>query len=377
MTARGKNMTLRRKRDIAAPTGTVAAGFASALMSFAISKGAQQSVLESRSQIGEQELRDQDQRIPLWKYIALMKASQEQCNDPALALHFGASFDFGELSIVGLILGASASWGDAFVQLNRYSRLMLEVDVGSRERFRLEQHGPELWMVDTRPHPNDFPELTESGFARGVCMSRRYAEGRRFVHAVHVTHAAPSYRSEYDRIFQVPVIFNSEKNALITDAAWLTQTSYVKSSAGYVFGIFSAHASALMKELDAAESVRARVHRILLPNLHTGALEMASVARNLGFSRDTLRRRLRAEGTTFEQLLDELRQQLASDYLSSKKLSVNETAYLLGFSEPSAFSRAFKRWTGMSPRAHARGIPREGAKRSSSSRSTKSVATLA
>jgi AraC-like DNA-binding protein len=60
---------------------------------------------------------------------------------------------------------------------------------------------------------------------------------------------------------------------------------------------------------------------------------------------------LKAEGATFEKVLDELRHKMALHYLSGNKVSVSETAYLVGFSEPAAFSRAFKRWTGSSPRA--------------------------
>jgi AraC-like DNA-binding protein len=74
------------------------------------------------------------------------------------------------------------------------------------------------------------------------------------------------------------------------------------------------------------------------------------IAKKLGFSRQTLFRRLKVEGATFEKVLDELRHMLALHYLSGEKVSVNETAYLLGFSEPAAFSCAFKRWTGFSPR---------------------------
>lgn len=67
-------------------------------------------------------------------------------------------------------------------------------------------------------------------------------------------------------------------------------------------------------------------------------------------SRHTLHRALRDEGVTFEQVLDELRNKLALHYLQIKRVSVNETAYLVGFSDQASFSRAFKRWTGISPR---------------------------
>ena len=80
---------------------------------------------------------------------------------------------------------------------------------------------------------------------------------------------------------------------------------------------------------------------------------MNAIAAKMATSPRTLQRNLKAEGVTFEQVLDELRCKLALTYLDGKKVSVNETAYLVGFSEPAAFSRAFKRWTGQSPRARA------------------------
>ena len=82
---------------------------------------------------------------------------------------------------------------------------------------------------------------------------------------------------------------------------------------------------------------------------------MDMIASKMGLSHQSLYRNLKAEGTTFEKVLDELRHQLALRYLRAKKASVNETAYLVGFSEPAAFSRAFKRWTGVSPREMRQG----------------------
>tara|TARA_R110002111_G_scaffold63279_2_gene104451 strand:- start:3508 stop:3930 length:423 start_codon:yes stop_codon:yes gene_type:complete len=117
----------------------------------------------------------------------------------------------------------------------------------------------------------------------------------------------------------------------------------------YVFGSISARADELMKALDAAQGVAAHVEAIILPVLHTGDVTMDSVAARMGVSRQTLYRQLKAEGTSFDTLLDSLRHQMALHYLSGEKVSVNETAYLVGFSDPSSFSRAFHRWTGTRP----------------------------
>ena len=112
----------------------------------------------------------------------------------------------------------------------------------------------------------------------------------------------------------------------------------------------SARAEKLLKSLEMSKTMRGRVENLLIPILHTGEASMDTIARKLGLSRQTLFRKLKAEGVTFEQVMDELRQKLALHYLNRKKVSVNQTAYLVGFSEPAAFSRAFKRWTGSSPR---------------------------
>jgi len=97
--------------------------------------------------------------------------------------------------------------------------------------------------------------------------------------------------------------------------------------------------------------LRAAVEARMLADLHEGTLSMDRIARDLGLSRQTLYRRLKDEGATFAQVHDDLRRRMAMDYLGARKVSVGETAYLLGFSEASAFVRAFRRWTGVSPTA--------------------------
>lgn len=93
---------------------------------------------------------------------------------------------------------------------------------------------------------------------------------------------------------------------------------------------------------------RTEVEKRLEPLLASGEIGIERLARDLGYSRQTLYRRLKAEGITYEQLLDGLRRRLALRFMRDG-LSVKDAAYRLGFSDPAAFSRAFKRWTGSSP----------------------------
>jgi len=328
------------------PELTVAAGLARGLIDLAVSKGANAPQLLERAGIAPDDLADQDTRLPFDKYVALMRAGKVLSNDPALALHYGETNDMARISVVGLLGQASETMLEAFAQLNRYGRLVVEFD-GGRERFRLERKDGGLWMVDTREHPNAFPELTESTFARMICDPRAFGVTQ-IAKAVHVTHPAPAYRAEYDRIYRAPVTFDSDWNAILIDESWMFHR--VSDQPRYVFGVLSERADALLKELESSKTVRGRVESLLLPVLHKGDIGMDAIAAKLAVSRQTLFRKLKAEGTTFEKVLDELRHRLALNYLSGKKVSVNETAYLVGFSDPAAFSRAFKRWTGSSPR---------------------------
>ena len=99
-----------------------------------------------------------------------------------------------------------------------------------------------------------------------------------------------------------------------------------------------------------ANPFRGEVERRMEAMLATGEVRIDRVAADMGLSRQTLYRRLKEEGATFEELLDGLRHRLALRYLRADQLSVKAAAYRLGFSDPAAFSRAFKRWTGSSPR---------------------------
>jgi AraC-like DNA-binding protein len=331
---------------------TIAASSAAALMGLVVAKGASRKTLEERSGIDRDDLSDRANRIPFSRYVRLMRAGQQLLNDPALALHFGEAVDVSEINI-GCIVSGADSIDDAFAQVNRYARLGVELDcVGNGDRFQLERTAGRLLIVDARRNPNDFPELSESTFARMVCSTRRGLGEVKFFKAVEFTHPEPLYRYEYERVFGMPVSFGSDKNALRIDEAMLANYQLPPSS-GYVSAILKEHAETLLARLNDSQSIRARVVETLTPVLHAGDVSVNAIARKLGLSRQTLFRKLKAEGVTFEQLLDELRHSLALHYLGGNK-GVSQTASLLGYSDPAAFSRAFKRWTGSSPRGAAK-----------------------
>ena len=330
--------------------GTVSAGYARAFLDFAVSRGADRAALLRAAGVLPQQIEDQDARVPMARYVTLVRAAKAACGDPALPLAFSAETSFETFSIVGLICLAAPTMGEALAQLSRYRRLIAEVDAGGGEaRFQVVPGPDGLWLEDRRPDPNAFPELTEAAFSRFACEFARRNGDTPFILEVQVTHPRPDHARAYDEIFKAPVTFGAARNALRIDPAWLSLPTTNPNR--YVFGVFNERAERLLAELEAQGTVRARLESLLITQMHRGEASMAAAARALGMSQTTLRRRLAAEETRFEAVLDALRQDMAQAYLSDGRLSVNETAYLLGFSDPSAFSRAFKRWTGKAPRA--------------------------
>lgn len=326
---------------------TASSGFVLSLVDFAVSKGADRAALLAQADIDPTDLADRDSRIPFAKYQTLMRAAKTMTKDPALALHFGEAVDVVQFSIIGLIGQASDTMLEAFHQLNRYVRLIVDIPTDGPDRFIMRRDETGLWLHDMRSSPDDFPELGESAFSHIAAGPRRVGVPE-WVREVRYTHAAPSYREEYGRVFGAPVHFSSDRNAMRLEERIVEHR--IGKLPRYVFGVLTEHADVLLKHLQTIATARSRVETLLMPVLHTGDVSMDSIADQLGVSRQTLYRNLKSEDVTFEQVLDELRHKLALEYLRGRKASVTDTAYLVGFSDPAAFSRAFKRWTGMSPR---------------------------
>jgi AraC-like DNA-binding protein len=329
---------------------TVSAGYAQALIEVAVAHGADRAALLAATGFDPAACPGPDTRVPFETFKMLMRTAATACKNPALALHFGAESRFVDMSIVGLIAHASATMGEAFAQVNRYARLVVEVDGHqTHERFAIVRRDGETWMEDRRRNPDDFPELTESTFARFIADTRRSFGAVPFAKCICFTHAAPAHAEACRRILGVPVAFGCNWNAIAIHDSWLALP--LPGTSWYVFGIFSDRAQALLEDLQRSQSLAAQVEAALIPLLHSGDTGMDRIARQLGTSRTSLYRRLKAEGASFDSIVDQLRHRMALHYLAGKKVSVGETAYLVGFTDPASFSRAFKRWTGSAPRA--------------------------
>lgn len=325
---------------------TVSSAFFRSLLDYSVQRGADRKMLLACAGASATALEDRDSRLPFSQYVALMRAAKAATGDQALALGFGQAIDVSDISIVGLIGEASETMLEGFAQLNRYVRLVADVQLEGPDRFVMKRDKDGLWLTDARANPDAFPELSESAFSHMVAGARR-AGVSGWIREVRFTHASPDDIADYERAFGVPVLFSGDRNAMRIDEGVLQHKLAARPR--YAFGVLVEHADMMLEKIAQASTTRGEVERLLIPILHRGEATMEGISAKLGVSRQTLYRNLRKEGITYGQVLDELRHRLALQYILGPKTSVNEVGYLIGYSDPAAFSRAFRRWTGTSP----------------------------
>ena len=190
------------------------------------------------------------------------------------------------------------------------------------------------------------PVIMDAFFSTVVNMCRAsYGDGFEPLR-VELQRSEPPSTKEFTRVFRAPIAFESVSNALVMRLSDLTRalpTANVElaRASEQVIGEYLSQ----FRKSDVVDRAKAR----LVEQLPSGNPTQESLASALNLSVITLQRKLHERDTSFTKILEDTRRELASEYMHKKSMSNKEIAYLLGFSEPSNFSRAFKRWTGLSP----------------------------
>lgn len=327
---------------------TIAANMVASFVDYAEERGANRDQLLSAASVTAKDLNEPDGRIVADVYGAVQEAAIKATGDTGLSMRHASDQRLDHLSIVGLIAETSGPLPEVIRQLNRYVRLVADIPMaGTEDRFELIPTGAETWLVDHLPIDLAGSGAIEATFASFASSFRHIEPDIPLVVEIMVTFDRPEHAYLYNEIFQAPVRFGAERNALCIHPHWANIRE--RDANPYALALFIDHAEALLTLLQETETFKARVEEKILSELHRGPVARELVARDLGVSERTLHRRLKSENLTYGEVYDAVRDTMAREYLISGKTTVAEVAFLLGFSETSAFVRAFRRWTGTNP----------------------------
>lgn len=280
----------------------------------------------------------------------LWAVGERLTGDADLGMHSAEAYNPGALNIVGYVVLSCRTAGEALDRLSRYAALLNEglqvelVERGDRIMCRFDA----VESLDSFLHRT--PRQALETLAAGIVVTlRRLATAPVEPREVHFRHATPASTVEHQRIFGRGVRFRERENAVIYTREALT-TPFISADPA-LLEIFEGDALRKLQALTVHGSVSRRVLALLAVRLKGDVPPLSDVASELAMSQRSIQRSLSEEQTSYRQLVDDVRKNLAIEHLSRPGASATDVAFLLGFSEPSAFTRAFRRWTGSAPSA--------------------------
>jgi AraC-like DNA-binding protein len=295
------------------------------------------------------ETQDPDARVPVSKHIALWHLIAQHAPDPGFGIRLGAALEVRKLGLVGYAMYYSSTLDQALRRLVRYSRIVNET-----LRLTLGRHGPHVALSVSDPYDLG-PGLRcalDSRLALIVATARAIT-GRDIVPVkVAFPLGPPKTLVHHERFFHCPLEFNQPSSLVVlrTEDAALP---VLRADADLV-GYLDNHAESVLRGLVGSGSVTERVRAAVWTDLSHGLPTLADVAATLGTSPRTLQRQLGAEGTSFSEVVDAIRRDMAAACMGDQRLSIDEIAFLLGYADTTSFRRSFKRWTGQTPREYRR-----------------------
>jgi AraC-like DNA-binding protein len=309
-------------------------------------QGLSATELLQRAEVKPYVLNQKSARIPFCQHAALLdlaaRATENGCFGLDLAANQGDPRDNGLLVYTAL---SSKTLGEALKVLKRYFHVLNEaIDVSvviAPREVTIDYH-----LSDTRlATPRQAMEFGAANFVRTL---RFLTNSRLRPVEVKFRHSRNQEIAKFERFFGCPVRFGTRQNSLTFSRRQLALP--LATADKRLHGLLTGYCEEILANReDSSPDLRHRAERIIAKLLCRGEAETEAVAHELGMSVRTLARRLGDLGVSFGQILDELRHDLAVRYLRDQNLSLSQIAFLLGYSELSAFSHAFRRWTRTTP----------------------------
>jgi len=300
------------------------------------------SDLLQNTQLSASDLTSPEIKVSLNQIITCCRNAASLCRDPFAAYRAGNRFHVSSYGIYGFAILCSPDLRQTMRFSEQYHVLsapLTEISYGEDG-----QHAG--WTINPIPHPKIDAQLyrflVELQFGIHVSLNRDTMGPWFMPQEFHVRYKPPHDASLYRERLGCEVRFLQPENRIIWSIAWMNKSPEVGNAATYAAAIKLC--DKMIDELHLRTGVSGKVREALFPHL-TKRISVEDVAERLHITTRTLRRKLCEENTSFRGLADELRMQVAIKYLRDTRMTVDEIADLLGFSDTAGFRRAFRRWT--------------------------------
>jgi AraC-like DNA-binding protein len=291
-----------------------------------------------------------DERVPGSMVERLWQVAETLTGDRDFGLHAAESYNPGTLNILGYVILNCRTPVEVLDKLARYVSLL-----NDGLRVRSSRDGAETCIefevvADRDNYMLRSPRQPMETMAAGVtCTLRALTNATSSPREICFRHRAPAAIAEHVRIFGIAPRFRQPADRMVFSTQDLERP--IPSANATLLTVFERHADGMLAQIEEHGPVSRRVLQLLARRLQGGAPPLGEVASALAMSARNLQRTLHEENTSYQALLDHARRELALRHLATPEGSAAEVAFLLGFADASAFTRAFRRWTGSTPGA--------------------------
>ena len=321
----------------------VPVAYAEALLALAEELGLARAELFVAARVRPEVLGSPNGRLSFIDFHQLTQAALERCGEPALGLALGQRLNVSTHGILGYAVLSSANLGKALQFALKYYRVL-----GLSFELELVERGEDMELRAVESFPmGPQSRFTAEGLLASIHTIARFLLGEELQGlAVGFAYPAPEYAERYVEVFGIAAQFEQSYHWLRLPRYYLQRPMALANPA--TVQMCEQQCEALLASLDVQDGLLTRLRRLLLarpgefPNLESAASALHTSGRSL-------RRHLARMGTSYQQVLDDVRKRLALQYLTSTHLPLYEIANLLGFSDSSNFRRAFRKWTGKLP----------------------------
>lgn len=289
------------------------------------------------------------EQIPVTLWRQWLASAAEQLNDPLLGLHLGQSVTAAHFGVMGYVLLSCPNLGAALTRMAEYERLLYDVNPMQQ---RLEGEEVVLEWGVARGRPGAL--VDECAIAMLAQFTRNILREPAKLNGICFVNETPANPQAYRDWFDCPVEFAASVTQLRFPATLLAAP--LRQPDASLLAILAQQADTLLAALPKDHSFTTEARRAIARLAAEGQLSLQAVASSLHTSSRSLHRRLAESGTNFHRLRDDTLRCLADGYLRDPQLQLAEVAQLLGYSEQSAFNRAYRRWRAATPGRVRRGL---------------------